>query len=219
MIAGNKASFWKGKDSRPSWNKNKPRLLYAAAHALHQEARLWSSRDNELIAATKRIAALMAKLSQIVRGEYGNKKDLINVSMAIAEASKDVTSCARALGKECTDRRMKTSLFQLSERIQMIGNQLKILSTVKATMLGSEDYPINPEFSSTDADFGTACLDPNSPEDQENTEVLVGNAQNLMQAVIETVRVAEGASIKMRVDSGFKIRWMPRPISASYVAH
>lgn len=61
-----------------------------------------------------------------------------------------------------------------------------------------------------------------SPEDQENTEVLVGNAQNLMQAVIETVRVAEGASIKMRVDSGFKIRWMPRPISATvsgYAVH
>ncbi|VDN97140.1 unnamed protein product [Rodentolepis nana] len=134
----------------PLPEENQP--ILAAAHALHQEARLWSSRDNELIAATKRIAALMAKLSQIVRGEYGNKKDLINVSMAIAEASKDVTSCARALGKECTDRRMKTSLFQLSERIQMIGNQLKILSTVKATMLGSEG-----------ADFGTACLDPSKP--------------------------------------------------------
>ncbi|VDK36858.1 unnamed protein product [Taenia asiatica] len=182
----------------PLPEKNQP--IMAAAHALHQEARLWSSRDNELIAATKRIAALMAKLSQIVRGEYGNKKDLINVSMAIAEASVDVTRCARALGRECTDRRMKTSLMQLSERIQMIGNQLKILSTVKATMLGSDD----------------------SPEDQENTEVLVGNAQNLMQAVIETVRVAEGASIKMRVDSGYKIRWMPRLISTigpDYMTH
>lgn len=52
-----------------------------------------------------------------------------------------------------------------------------------------------------------------SPEDQENTEVLVGNAQNLMQAVIETVRAAEGASIKMRVDSGFQIRWQARPQS------
>ncbi|VDM33917.1 unnamed protein product [Hydatigera taeniaeformis] len=182
----------------PLPEKDQP--IMAAAHALHQEARLWSSRDNELIAATKRIAALMAKLSQIVRGEYGNKKDLINVSMAIAEASVDVTLCARALGRECTDRRMKTSLLQLSDRIQMIGNQLKILSTVKATMLGSDD----------------------SPEDQENTEVLVGNAQNLMQAVIETVRVAEGASIKMRVDSGYKIRWMPRLISSigsGYITH
>ncbi|VDP83290.1 unnamed protein product [Schistosoma mattheei] len=41
--------------------------LKAAAHALHHETRLWSSRDNELIAATKRMAALMAQLSQIVR--------------------------------------------------------------------------------------------------------------------------------------------------------
>lgn len=50
-----------------------------------------------------------------------------------------------------------------------------------------------------------------SSEDQENTESLVGNAQNLMQTVIETLHVAEGASIKMRVDSGFKMIWRPRP--------
>uniref|UniRef100_A0A5K3FZ65 Vinculin n=1 Tax=Mesocestoides corti TaxID=53468 RepID=A0A5K3FZ65_MESCO len=49
----------------PMPEENQP--IMAAAHALHQEARLWSSRDNELIAATKRIAGLMAKLSQVVR--------------------------------------------------------------------------------------------------------------------------------------------------------
>jgi vinculin len=37
--------------------------------------------------------------------------------------------------------------------------------------------------------------------------MLVGNAQNLMQAVKETVRTAEAASIKIRVDSGYTIRW------------
>ncbi|VDP20785.1 unnamed protein product [Echinostoma caproni] len=79
--------------------------------------------------------------------------------------------------------------MHLSDRILTIGNQLKILSTVKATMLESQG----------------------SSEDQENTESLVGNAQNLMQTVIETLHVAEGASIKMRVDSGFKIVWRPRP--------
>lgn len=46
-----------------------------------------------------------------------------------------------------------------------------------------------------------------SEEDQEATEMLVGNAQNLMQAVKETVRSAEAASIKIRVDSGYTIRW------------
>ncbi|VDQ09617.1 unnamed protein product, partial [Trichobilharzia regenti] len=49
------------------------------------------------------------------------------------------------------------------------------------------------------------CL--GSKEDQENTESLVGNAQNLMQTVIETLHVAEGASIKMRVHSGHKFVW------------
>ncbi|THD21308.1 Vinculin [Fasciola hepatica] len=171
----------------PPPEENQP--IMAAAHALHHEARLWSSRDNELIAVTKRMAALMAQLSQVVRGEYGTKKDLISVAMAIAEASLDVNRCAKVLAKECTDRRIRSNLMHLSDRILTIGNQLKILSTVKATMLESQG----------------------SSEDQENTESLVGNAQNLMQTVIETLHVAEGASIKMRVDSGFKMVWRPRP--------
>ncbi|KAJ8298704.1 hypothetical protein KUTeg_022764 [Tegillarca granosa] len=55
---------------------------------------------------------------------------------------------------------------------------------------------------------GYTCL--RSEEDQEATEMLVGNAQNLMQAVKETVRAAEAASIKIRVDSGYTIRWLRR---------
>ncbi|CAH8526411.1 unnamed protein product [Schistosoma margrebowiei] len=191
----------------PPPEENQP--IMAAAHALHHETRLWSSRDNELIAATKRMAALMAQLSQIVRGEYGTKKDLINVSMAIAEASLDVNQCAKVLAKECTDRRIRSNLLHLSDRILTIGNQLKILSTVKATMLGTQDdswfeAPLQSE------------LDCGSTEDQENTESLVGNAQNLMQSVIEALHIAEGASIKMRVNNGQKFIWHPRIKSNSY---
>jgi len=40
------------------------------------------------------------------------------------------------------------------------------------------------------------------------TEMLVGNAQNLMQSVKETVRAAEAASIKMRTDAGVRMRWV-----------
>ena len=48
-----------------------------------------------------------------------------------------------------------------------------------------------------------------SEEDQEATEMLVGNAQNLMQAVKETVRAAEAASIKIRTDvAGVRVRWV-----------
>ncbi|KAH9585968.1 hypothetical protein MS3_00007047 [Schistosoma haematobium] len=59
--------------------------------------------------------------------------------MAIAEASLDVNRCAKVLAKECTDRRIRSNLLHLSDRILTIGNQLKILSTVKATMLGTQD--------------------------------------------------------------------------------
>lgn len=41
--------------------------LQMAAHALHMEAKQWSSKDNEIIAAAKKMALLMAKLSQLVR--------------------------------------------------------------------------------------------------------------------------------------------------------
>ena len=41
--------------------------LQMAAHALHMDVKEWSSRDNEIIAAAKRMALLMAKLSQLVR--------------------------------------------------------------------------------------------------------------------------------------------------------
>ena len=38
-----------------------------AAHDLHQEVKQWSSKDNDIIAAAKKMALLMAKLSQLVQ--------------------------------------------------------------------------------------------------------------------------------------------------------
>ena len=45
-------------------------------------------------------------------------------------------------------------------------------------------------------------------EDIEATEMLVGNAQNLMQSVKQTVTAAEAASIKIRTDAGIRLRWV-----------
>lgn len=187
---------------------NQPILM--AAHGLHQEVRQWSSKDNEIIAAAKRMAVLMARLSELVHQDSkGSKRELIATAKLIAEASEDVTRCAKNLARECTDKRIRTNLLQVCERIPTIGTQLKILSTVKATMLGAQG----------------------SDEDREATEMLVGNAQNLMQSVSrsntflssccnvnifhlfqvkETVRAAEGASIKIRSDqtNGYRLRWI-----------
>ena len=45
-------------------------------------------------------------------------------------------------------------------------------------------------------------------EDREATEMLVGNAQNLMQSVKQTVTAAEAASIKIRTDAGIRLKWV-----------
>lgn len=160
--------------------------IMMAAHDLHQEVRQWSSKDNDIIAAAKKMAFLMARLSKSVREEEGSKRELINISKSIAEASDEVSRLAKELARECTDKRMRTNLLQVCERIPTIGTQLKILSTVKATMLGAQ---------------GT-------DEDLEATEMLVGNAQNLMQSVKQTVTAAEAASIKIRTDAGIRLRWV-----------
>ncbi|KAK2722872.1 hypothetical protein QYM36_003163, partial [Artemia franciscana] len=171
---------------RQAPKSNQP--IMVAAHGLHEEVKQWSSKDNDLVKAAKRMASLMARLSQLVRGEGGNKRDLIACAKEIAEASEEVTRLAKDLARQCTDKRMRTNLLQVCERIPTIGTQLKILSTVKATMLGAQ---------------GTE-------EDQEATDMLVGNAQNLMQSVKETVRAAEAASIKIRTESGIRLRWIRR---------
>ncbi|CAB1312377.1 unnamed protein product [Coregonus sp. 'balchen'] len=104
--------------------------ILAAAQSLHQEARKWSSKGNDIIAAAKRMALLMAEMSRLVRGGSGNKRAMIQCAKDIAKAS------------------------------------------------------------------------------DEATEMLVHNAQNLMQSVKETVREAEAASIKIRTDAGFTLRWV-----------
>lgn len=46
------------------------------------------------------------------------------------------------------------------------------------------------------------------PTFQEAMDMLVFNAQKLNQAVKETVRAAEAASIRVRSDAGFKLKWV-----------
>ncbi|XP_021004345.1 vinculin isoform X2 [Parasteatoda tepidariorum] len=168
----------------PVIQPNQP--IMVAARGLHEEVRQYSSKDNELIAAAKKMALLMGKLSQLTQGDGGSKRELIACAKDIAEASKEVTRLAKELARMCTDKRMRTNILQVCERIPTIGTQLRILSTVKATMLAGQ---------------GT-------DEDLEATEMLVGNAQNLMQSVKETVRACEAASIKIRTDSGIRVRWI-----------
>lgn len=97
---------------------NQPILI--AAHGLHQEVRQWDSKDNEIIAAAKRMAVLMARLSELVHSDSkGSKRELIATAKLIAEASEDVTRLAKQLARECTDKRIRTVTETRQRRNQL----------------------------------------------------------------------------------------------------
>ncbi|CAF2517305.1 unnamed protein product [Rotaria sp. Silwood2] len=186
----------------PLPQSNQPMLM--AAHDLHMNIKQYSSHDNELIALAKKMTHFVAQLSLLIRGETGTKRDLIATSRELAEISEHITYFAKQIAKECMDRRMRTHLLQVSERIPTIGTQLKILSTVKATMFGIYDF-LPRSLSKNER----AMI--NSEEDAEATEMLISNAQNLMQSIKETVKAAEIASDKIRrTDNGIRLRWTRR---------
>lgn len=108
-----------------------------AAHDLHVNINQWCATDNDILTAAKRISQLMAKLSELVGGEIGTKKELIATAKQLADESQEISRIAKILAADCTDKRIRMNLLQVSERIPTIGTQLKILATVKATMLGN----------------------------------------------------------------------------------
>lgn len=81
---------------------------YFLLHPLHP-----SSQGNDIIAAAKRMALLMAEMSRLVRGGSGNKRALIQCAKDIAKASDEVTRLAKEVAKQCTDRRIRTNLLQV----------------------------------------------------------------------------------------------------------
>lgn len=160
--------------------------IQEAAKETMEMLKQFESRGNSLIAAAKKMALLMAKMSKLVQG--GNKRELIQCAKDIAKASEDVTRIAKEIAHQCTDRRIRNDMLVVLEKIPTIATQLKILSTVKATMLGRSNLPEN--------------------EVIEATEMLVYNAQNLMKGVRQVVKESEAATIKIRTDAGMTIRWV-----------
>ncbi|CAH2987130.1 unnamed protein product [Chilo suppressalis] len=158
--------------------------IFAAALDLHTAIRSWSAKDNEIVAVAKRMAVLVAKLSHYMNTE--RKRDVIVTAKSIVSESHEVAELARKLAHECSDIRIKTNLLKICERIPTISGQLKMLATVKGS-LGNQGLK----------------------EDQEDMNMLVANAQNLMLSVQEAVNAAASASVKiMSQRGGPRIRWV-----------
>lgn len=95
------------------------RPIHMAAHGLYQEVKQWDHTDNEIIAAAKKIAYLMAHLSELIRGGKGTKRELIACAKALADASERITDLAKELARHCTDKKIRTNLLQVQKNLSI----------------------------------------------------------------------------------------------------
>merc|ERR1739838_389006 len=183
-----------GSSGKQGQQSEKIREMHTAAKELHENVKHWESQGNDIIAAAKKMAFLMAKMSSLVGNANGKKSDMISCAKDIAKASADVTKLAKQVATKCTDKRIRNDMMKTLERIPTISTQLRILSTVKAASLGDQT-----DMTKEEEDAAVQA-----------TELLVHNAQNLMMSVKDTVKYAEAASIRIRTDAGVKMRWVRR---------
>eukprot|EP00800_Vazella_pourtalesii_P014643 TRINITY_DN3760_c0_g1_i6.p1 TRINITY_DN3760_c0_g1~~TRINITY_DN3760_c0_g1_i6.p1 ORF type:complete len:830 (-),score=193.67 TRINITY_DN3760_c0_g1_i6:136-2625(-) len=149
-----------------------------AAHQLTREAFRWEERDNQLVSVAREMARMMKSMGKYTRGE-GNelqsKTELINTSRQLAKQAHLVVTLAEKVAKHCTDKRMKRNLEDVLSKIPTISTQLKIVAAVKAASISSGDLE----------------------RDQEASEMLTINAENLMDSILQVIRATESASIRV----------------------
>lgn len=93
------------------------------------------------------MALLMAEMSRLVRGGSGNKRALIQCAKDIAKASDEVTRLAKEVAKQCTDKRIRTNLLQVSgANISSSRELICKLSCLSSTFLLCELWNVYSRF-------------------------------------------------------------------------
>ncbi|XP_072026985.1 uncharacterized protein [Amphiura filiformis] len=144
--------------------------IAAAALALQQEADKWEDENNAIVRVAKTMASQMYEMSKYARRTASAecKGELINTAKAIAANGKAIHKFAKIISKNCIDMRFSQDLMAEAEQIPVLSTQLSIVASVKEA----------------------------TPDDFTTDIVLVKNASNLMQAVMNTLKTAEAACVK-----------------------
>ncbi|XP_063932406.1 vinculin-like [Zophobas morio] len=153
-------------------------IIGKAAQGLHQAVSRWDDHENDLISTMKKISENFARLS-ILKDEVLKKTELIEVSRFIVEDARKAASMASELAKHCVDKRLAQDLQTRVIQADTLSTQLKILSTVKASI----------------------------PDDQQADQQLSVSAQNLMNVCKGLLSEAHSCAIKCPQSSALIQKW------------
>ncbi|XP_029031210.2 uncharacterized protein LOC114870559 [Betta splendens] len=136
---------------------------------LKQESDSWDPKDNRIVQVTRKMADTICSMTQYLRkkGPILNKDAFVTAAKDVMLKSQSVTQFIRVIANHCLDKQCAVELSLVVDQILTITNQLNIISSVNA---------VTPGCKSSD-------------------EILVKNAQNLLQTVLRGVHAAETACI------------------------
>ncbi|XP_028649290.2 catenin alpha-3-like [Erpetoichthys calabaricus] len=153
---------------------------------LDAEIGIWDDTSNDIIILAKKMCMIMMEMTDFTRGRGPLKytSDVINAAMVISEAGGRMDILARQIAHQCQDPSCKQDLLAYLQQIKLYSHQLKICSQVK-----SEIHNIGGELLSSALDSVTS---------------LIQAAKNLMNAVVQTVKMSYIASTNIiRIHSPF----------------
>nr|XP_043902135.1 uncharacterized protein LOC122782026 [Solea senegalensis] len=136
---------------------------------LKQESDSWDPKDNKIVQVTRKMADTICHMTQYLkkRGPILNKEAFVTAAKDVISNCQSLTQFIRVIANHCLDQQCTVELSLIVEQLLTITNQLNIISSVNA---------VTPGCKSSD-------------------EILVKNAQNLLQTVLRGVRAAETACI------------------------
>ncbi|XP_054766366.2 uncharacterized protein LOC129273364 [Lytechinus pictus] len=144
--------------------------ITAAALALQQETDRWEGDKNEIIKVARTMSQQMRILAKFARRHccMEDKEELISTAKAVAANGLKIAKFADIIAKNCTDKRFAEELQDEAQHIPTFSTQLDIIASVKAA----------------------------TPDDLTSNAALVKNAENLMTAIVRTLKAAEAACVK-----------------------
>uniref|UniRef100_H0WM51 Catenin alpha 3 n=1 Tax=Otolemur garnettii TaxID=30611 RepID=H0WM51_OTOGA len=151
---------------------------------LDAEIEIWDDTSNDIIVLAKKMCMIMMEMTDFTRGKGPLKHttDVIYAAKLISESGSRMDVLARQIADQCPDASCKQDLLAYLEQIKFYSHQLKICSQVKA------------EIQNLGGELIMSALD--------SVTSLIQAAKNLMNAVVQTVKMSYIASTKIiRVQS------------------
>ncbi|XP_060624902.2 catenin alpha-3 [Anolis sagrei] len=146
---------------------------------LDAEIEIWDDTSNDIIVLAKRMCVIMMEMTDFTRGRgpLKNTSDVINAARMISESGSRMDMLARLISNQCPDPSCKQDLLAYLEQVKLYSHQLKICSQVKA------------EIQNLGGELIVSALD--------SVTSLIQAGKNLMNAVVQTVKMSYIASSKI----------------------